>query len=475
LNQANKSRAVGTDQADSFSWNNHALDGSVSTISRFSHWEGDALMFPVFDSTLTSAQRQQFVSLQQQGNNLVLQLNDHQQRGLKTVVLEGNHWLQDSGKSAEQLLQLLLQRGTVQLLDGGENAVVVAVPAAPVTPDISPVIIRGSETDDYLRPKDLFDLRAHRMDSGAGNDVLLGSSGDDLLHGGSGSDQLYGAAGHNTFLWYSRDLGGYTDTVFDFSSTRDCLQFSSFDPRLTLDQRQALMHLEQDGNNSLLSMKNQQGQVVQTVRLMQCNLLLDEQGGVLSSADALAALSARGILKLEIDTDYYAPLLGVSGDGRYLRGGEWQDLLMGNQRAELLSGGAGGDILQGNGGDDVLNGGAGSDILLGGAGKDRFFWASQDLHAGDTDIVGDFVLGEDVLIFDLSGFPVPSAGTEPTLRLSLLQSGRDGLLELSDQGSGNVLQTVVLENTRVLDFNGVTQSSTEALARLIGIGALVFD
>jgi ELWxxDGT repeat protein len=59
----------------------------------------------------------------------------------------------------------------------------------------------------------------------AGNDTLSGGDGDDTLNGGFGNDILMGNGGANIFEFDSLNDG--IDTIIDFSSSRDKLQFSA--------------------------------------------------------------------------------------------------------------------------------------------------------------------------------------------------------------------------------------------------------
>lgn len=75
-----------------------------------------------------------------------------------------------------------------------------------------------------------------------------------------------------------------------------------------------------------------------------------------------------------------------------------RDELFGSNGAESLFGHAGNDVLVGSGGADLLDGGIGDDTLSGGADADTFRF---NLVTGESDIISDFQVGEDVI--DLSG------------------------------------------------------------------------
>jgi serralysin len=97
-----------------------------------------------------------------------------------------------------------------------------------------------------------------------------------------------------------------------------------------------------------------------------------------------------------------------------LYGGDGVDQLDGGNGDDLLDGGAGNDSLTGGAGNDQLVGGDGVDTLSGGAGRDLFVYngnvfangtpalvAAPNIKVlGQPDIISDFTIGEDQLVFD---------------------------------------------------------------------------
>jgi Ca2+-binding RTX toxin-like protein len=89
-------------------------------------------------------------------------------------------------------------------------------------------------------------------------------------------------------------------------------------------------------------------------------------------------------------------------------GGSGNDNITGNNAANDLRGGAGNDTIAGLRGDDTLHGDAGNDRLTGGRGSDwmdggpgsdTFVFPAAQSQAGDTDMIGGFVVGQDHLLF----------------------------------------------------------------------------
>ncbi|MCV3769072.1 M10 family metallopeptidase [Rhizobium sp. TRM95796] len=144
-------------------------------------------------------------------------------------------------------------------------------------------------------------------------------------------------------------------------------------------------------------------------------------------------------------------LFGNSGDDRLL-GGNGNDRLNGGLGSDLLSGGddndklfgyRGNDRLLGGAGTDVLNAGLGKDILIGGNGNDRLTGGSgPDRFVfgrdGGRDVITDFDVGEDTLVFKNSGF-----SNKTDILDAVHRQGADVIITLDDSS------TVQLENVSV--------------------------
>ena len=218
------------------------------------------------------------------------------------------------------------------------------------TPDLTPITLTGSRSDDVLYGAMGYDT----LTGGNGDDVLHGEratdnhwiGGADLLDGGKGDDQLYGYRGEDHLI------GG-------------------------------------DGADMLDGGRNAE--------------LLD--GG--SGADKLYGRSGNDTLNGGSGHDR---LYGGLGND-VLNGGAGRDRLFGEAGADSLNGGRGNDKLYGGDGDDTLNGGDGHDVLAGGhgydtltggKGADTFFISLKrviDRQNGEVhsnhDKVTDFELGID--------------------------------------------------------------------------------
>ncbi|MHC0061830.1 calcium-binding protein [Nostoc sp. UIC 10890] len=85
----------------------------------------------------------------------------------------------------------------------------------------------------------------------------------------------------------------------------------------------------------------------------------------------------------------------------WLDGKKGNDILEGGQGNDWLYGDEGNDKLHGGWDNDVLIGGCGNDILVGGEGNDKFVFNRGDsLFKGEFDIIQDFEVGIDKIVFD---------------------------------------------------------------------------
>jgi len=188
--------------------------------------------------------------------------------------------------------------------------------------------------------------------------------------------------------------------------------------------------------------------------------------------DQLVGSAGRDLMYGEYGNDR---LEGHGGNDR-LWAGSGNDQLLGDTGSDQLFGMSGNDQLDGGAGDDFLDGGTGSDTLQGGAGSDIFSWGfftDGQLNSHDMDTVRDFNRDEDKLTFGRM------LDEENSLRFSLHQDGRNGVIELHDRNDV-LVQTVVLENTDLLsvrdEHGGLieTLSSQAALERMTEMGVLQY-
>ena len=228
------------------------------------------------------------------------------------------------------------------------------------------------------------------LEGGHGNDTLKGYCGDDSLHGGLGEDNLDGGRGNDVLIGGDDDdrlrgrrgndhlEGGHGDDTLSGGRGRDTLEGGDGDDALE----------GRHGNDRLAGGEG--------------NDILRGGGG----RDHLDGGSG-------FDT-----LIGGRGNDT-LMGGEDGDLMIGDSESKLFSafgmlrcgshdlliGGSGDDTLQGGHGRDTIAGGLGDDEMYGGWGADAFlFVKGESLAAAEVDVIADFALGRDKVVFDGWGF-----------------------------------------------------------------------
>lgn len=192
-----------------------------------------------------------------------------------------------------------------------------------------PLRLRAYATDFAARMNDdvsfIGNRWANRIETGAGDDTLLGGRGNDVLVSGAGDDRLSGGAGNDTLSG-----GAGTDTLVGGA-----------------------------GND---------------VYLLEGGERLSEAPG--GGFDAIGTIvDYRLPLNVEALTLFGAAITGWGNGTR-----NW---LTGNEQANVLYGFAGGDAMAGLAGADTLIGGRGNDLLEGGFGRDRLTGG-----AGDDRLVG---------------------------------------------------------------------------------------
>jgi Ca2+-binding RTX toxin-like protein len=289
--------------------------------------------------------------------------------------------------------------------------------------------INGNAGDDRLNGNAGNDT----INGNAGNDRINGGGGDDNLRGGSGNDTLRGGAGNDFIAGDTGDdrmIGGAGDDVLDWDDGDGSDTISGGTGRDTIEVDGSVTA----GDNFVLG-RNAAGQAFfQRVGL-------DGQ--------------AIGQFDLTVDTSEVFDVSGDGGNDSFII----NDLTGTGVELVQFSGDAGDDLADGrqsrtplqlNGGDgnDTLIGGLGTtvaatgatlgDTLTGGAGQDQFTFATDPFtgalpgqNFNQPDVVTDYEIGVDQLVFDRQAFG-----------LSALEFQQGDVAQLS--GNSNLL---VLEGT----------------------------
>lgn len=201
-----------------------------------------------------------------------------------------------------------------------------------------------------------------RIDSGIGDDTLIGGAGHDFLNGGTGDDSLVGAGGTDYLNGEDGDDTLEGDAGGDFLSggaDNDVLEGGAGHDDLN----------GEDGDDLLLGGNHND----------------DITGG--EGSDTIRGGHGRDFIEGGGESDF---IKGDIGNDTIL-GGEGDDEISGGSGGDMLFGQRGDDIINGNRGKDRIDGGDGEDELTGAAGPDVFF---QGIQSSSSELL-DFTDGVD--------------------------------------------------------------------------------
>ncbi|WP_420892767.1 M10 family metallopeptidase C-terminal domain-containing protein [Pseudomonas congelans] len=325
-------------------------------------------------------------------------------------------------------------------------------------------LINGTSQSNLLVGTD----GSETLRAGAGRDTVEAGAGNDRLFGGAGGDTLSGGAGADSFVYtqlsdsYRNDASGsYSrrDLVTDFNgSGHDMIDVSAL----------GFTGLGNGYNGTLKVVLNLAGDATALK-----SLEADANGNrfeILLSGNHVSELNASTVLfappsDAKVVTTPQ-PITPVN-----LAGGDKSETLYGYWGNDTLAGGAGNDILEGNAGDDVLTGGLGADKLTGGTGNDRFvFTSSADSHAGTSDLITDFIWGEDKLDVAALGVTGFGNGRDGTLSMTYDENTERTYLRSSEPGAdGHAFQVTLIgfDYTRELTNADLVVADTADVA-LVG-------
>lgn len=240
-------------------------------------------------------------------------------------------------------------------------------------------LILGARYDDPLRVRSYATDFAERMDqdvsfrgnasanymeTGAGNDSLVGGAGNDGLQAGDGNDRLFGGEGSDTLVG-----GDGSDTMVGGAGNDLYL----------VDGLDRLAEARGGGRDSIGA-------------YLDYRLPLNFE--VLSLIGEATSGWGNGTRNWIAGNEHGNHLYGLAG-GDALGGLAGADTLEGGLGNDSMLGGFGADRLIGGAGNDLLDGGALADWLVGGAGADTFAFARpSDSATNRRDVIVDFTDGD---------------------------------------------------------------------------------
>jgi len=168
---------------------------------------------------------------------------------------------------------------------------------------------------------------------------------------------------------------------------------------------------------------------------------LGPDGEDVALSDHVTGTSASDIINGSARADV---LVGGKGNDT-IGGGEGGDALYGSDGNDELNGGAGNDALFGGAGADTLVGGAGDDTLRGGDGEDVFMFNTADFG---HDLIDDFQLGADVILFSKSALPSGINTVADVLATVYADAVGNAVIQLGHDRIvlNNISPTAIMEN-----------------------------
>ncbi len=285
---------------------------------------------------------------------------------------------------------------------------------------------------------DILDLSATNLsniahiDTGAGNDTVIGSAGNDVIIGGAGSDTLDGGAGDDTFLIEGTDSGHDSFTGGEGYDTI----------------------LGGEGDDTIRVYRFGPGNSVESI-----------DGG--AGINVLAGTGAGDILDLSATTISNIAHIDTGAGNDTVIGSAGNDVIIGGAGSDNLSGGDGNDLVAGSSGNDRIAGSGGADIMSGGFGNDVLTVADANdvvlFNAGDgSDIVN---IGTD------ASFALSLGGGIRLSGLHLSRTGNDLCLESLDPMTGASADSIVLKDW----YGDATVGAPQVTLQLIMEASSEFD
>ena len=276
-----------------------------------------------------------------------------------------------------------------------------------------------------------------QIETGSGDDTVLGSGGTDSVSTGAGFDTISGGGGADSF-----DAGDGNDTL-DGGTGADTLLGGSGDDTFQLNGT--------FGDDIITG--GETGEVA--------------DGDVIDASSQTTDLTVNfsgaeaGTINGGISDVTFTEIEGIvtgSGDD-VINGGSGNDTVATGDGNDIFFGGAGNDFVGAGAGDDTLTGGLGEDILIAGAGNDTLTVAEGDQALGDegddTFIVEDLTETSTGTIIIDGGSGIESTGDTLNVNGLATESIADIRANAIDDGTGSYSGSFTMADGTVVTFSEI--------------------
>ena len=229
------------------------------------------------------------------------------------------------------------------------------------------------------------------INTGRGDDEVLGGQGDDELISGSGDDTINGDKGDDTII------GGFGDDVLNGQSGDDVITFGA-----------GANIVDGGGGDDILELDF-------SALIANISLLYNQfEGPTLTDRGILEGTEIDGIEQADITTGAGNDFVDIAATtiGGIVSTGGGLDTIIGGAGDDELLGGAGNDFFFANAGSDTINGGDGVEDVAGFAGNasDYVITFGEDMVTVDDGTDVDELINIDFLRFDDGDFNVETEG-----------------------------------------------------------------
>jgi Ca2+-binding RTX toxin-like protein len=255
-------------------------------------------------------------------------------------------------------------------------------------PDLDVESVTATQFDDDLTGSGA----ANSLNGGDGNDTLNGGAGDDDLSGGRGTDTYRGGDGYD-IIRFQNDPSPNQGVVVNLAANTVTDGYGNVETIPDADIEMVVGSALGDtltgkvlADGSRQQMRGREGNDTIVALTVDTQVTADYRHGTQGTGVRVNLSNSDATLGGRLVQTGRA-LDGLGGTDtlvniQYVRGGDFDDFILGTTRNDRLegeggndevTGGAGNDTLRGQAGDDTLNGGDGDDTIYGGQGTDIYF------------------------------------------------------------------------------------------------------